>query len=177
MAKKSMQIKYKSKKRERNKNKNEETSEESIKSIIKTSLIVLVFLGAMYLMGYGLEKLGTFEKGYTPKSKETAIDYDSITVSTVFNRTEKTYFVIFDNFKSSFTSDSYINLLLEKKDEKYYKVDMSIPENAKYASEKSNKKATKPSELKINGITLIKIKNGRIADYVEGADKIEEYLK
>ena len=54
---------------------------------------------------------------------------------------------------------------------------MSIPENAKYAGEKSNKKATKPSELQINGITLIKIKNGRIVDYIEGSDKIEEYLK
>ena len=172
-----MQIKYKSRKRERNKNKEEELPVESVKSILKTSLIVAVFLGVMYFMAFGLEKLGTFEKGYTPVSKETTIDYDSITVSTVFNRSEKTYFVIFDNFKSSYTSDSYVNLLLEKKDEKYYKVDMSIPENAKYAGDKPNKKATKPSELQINGITLIKIKNGRIVDYIEGSDKIEEYLK
>ena len=67
MAKKSMQkIKYKSKKRERNKNKIEETPREEAKSILKTFLIVAVFLGVMYLMAFGLEKLGTFEKGYTP---------------------------------------------------------------------------------------------------------------
>ena len=158
-------------------NKNNMVEENTIKSLLKPVIIVLVFLGVMYLMAVGLEKLGTFERGYTAPSKETNFDYENISVSTVFNRNEKTYYVIFDNFKSSYTSNSYVNLLLESQDTTYYKVDMSIKENAKYASEKSNKKATKPSELKINGITLIKIKNGRIVDYIEGSDNIEEYLK
>ena len=176
MAKNKMQIKYKARKRERNKN-NQENEVESVKSILKTGLIVIIFLGVMYLMAFGLEKLGAFEKGYTHPTKETTFDYDSITMGTVFNRSEKTYYVVFDNFKSNYTSDSYINYLLESKETTYYKVDMSIPENAKYKGEKSNKKATKPSELVINGITLIKIKDGRIVDYVEGSDKIAEYLK
>lgn len=175
MAKKGMQIKYKSKKRERNKNKIEDDS--ALKNLLKPVIIVAVFLGVMYLMAIGLEKLGTFEKGYTAPTKETEFDYKNITISTVFNRSEKAYYVIFDNFKSSYTSNSYVNLLLESQDTPYYKVDMSVKENAKYASEESNKKATKPSELKINGITLIKIKNGKIVDYIEGSDKIEEYLK
>ena len=54
---------------------------------------------------------------------------------------------------------------------------MSKPENAKYLSKEENKDAKEVNDLKINGITLIKVSNGKIATYVSGIDKIEEYLK
>ena len=63
MAKKNMQMRYKSKKRERN--KIEVTKQDEAKSILKTIAMVLVFLGVMYLMMMGLEKIGVFEKGYS----------------------------------------------------------------------------------------------------------------
>ena len=178
MAKKGMHLKYQQKKRERNKNHEELTTEDSIKSFIKTFVGVLIFLGLMYLMGLGFQKLGAFDVGYNPPSKEaTTFDYEYIPASTVFNRSDNTYYVLFDNYKSDFTSDSYINKLLEKETKTaVYKVDMSKKENERIKGEKANPKASKYSELSIDNITLIKITNGRISTYLSGSDKIEEYL-
>ena len=178
MAKKSMQLKYKPKKRERNKANEGITAEDNIKSICKTFIGVLVFLGLMYLMGLGFQKLGAFDIGYTAPSKEAAtISYEYIPASTVFNRKDNTYYVLFDNYKNNFTNDSYINKLLEKETKTaVYKVDMSVKENQKVMGEKSNPKASKYSELSISDVTLVKIVNGRITTYLSGTEKIEEYL-
>lgn len=178
MAKKSMQMKYKSRKRERNKNKTEETSIDQVKSFGKTLLGVAIFLGLMYLCTIGMQKVGVFEAGYTaPTKEETKFDYENIPASTVFTRSEKTYYVLFDNYKDNYSSDSYINTLVSKSKTRVYKVNMSLKENESIKGKEANKKATKASELSINDITLIKITNGRIADYIVGSKKIEEYLK
>ena len=63
-----------------------------------------------------------------------------------------------------------------KADIKVYKVDLSKPENKVFKSEESNKNAKRASELKINDVTLIRIKNGKIVNYIESSAKIEEYL-
>lgn len=179
MAKKGMQIKYKSQKRERNKNLNENSTSLELKSIIKTLIGVIVFLVVSYLCVLGLEKIGLFEQGYVaPNKEETKFDYEFITMGTVLNRKEKTYYVIFDNYKTSITENTYINDLLKSQD-KYtiYKVDMNENENKKYISEEANKKAKTVNDIKINGLTLIKVTNGKIVDYVIGSKDIEEYLK
>ena len=176
MAKKSMQLKYKPKKRERN--KFEENQNNDAMSFVKTLVGVVIFLGLMYLMGLGFQKLGVFDNGYTAPTKEaTTFSYDFIPASTVFNRTDNTYYVLFDNYKDSFSNNGYIEKLLEKETKiSVYKVDMSIKENERVKGEKANPKATKFSELSINDITLIKINNGKIALYLTGSEKIEEYL-
>lgn len=178
MAKKGMNIKYKSKKRERNKYNPTMSTNDALRSSLFVFIGVIVFLVVMYLCVVGMEKLGVFEAGYTHPSKETMIDYDYINVGTVFTRSEKTYYVIFDDYSSNVSYDMYIDTLLSKKDKtRIYKVDMSKKENSKFASSKSNKKANNANELKINGITLIKITNGKIKDYIEGSANIESYLK
>lgn len=178
MAKKSMKLKYKSKKRERNKYDPTMNTKDSAKSFVKTFIGVLIFLGLMYLMVFGLEKLGLFQLGYTAPTKEdTEFDYEKIPIGTVFTRSEKTYYVLFDKYESVMTSDSYVNALVDSIDKvRVYKVDMSLGENAKYAGEKPNKKATRASELSINDITLIRITNGRIAEYYVGNEEIERHF-
>ncbi len=178
MAKNKMQIKYKSQKRERNKNNIEVSSVDSAKSFGKTLIGVVVFLGVMYLCVFGMQKLGIFEKGYTkPTKEETTFSYEYIKIGTVFNRSDKTYYVLFDNYKNNYTNDAYINTLLSKSSIPVYKVDMNVKENQSAKGNEPNRKATKPSELSINDITLIKINNGKITDYVVSRDSIEEYLK
>lgn len=85
------------------------------------------------------------------------------------------YYVLFDDF-SNLKNDSYVSYLTGKSDIKVYKVDLSKPENKVFKSEESNKNAKRASELKINDVTLIRIKNGKIVNYIESSDKIEEYL-
>lgn len=175
MTKKKMQVKYKPQKRERNKN-NEIKKEDEMKSTIKTVVIVLVFLGIMYLMMLGLEKMGVFEAGYKEPSYDTAFDYEFINANTVFTRDNSTYYVLFDDYGTKISNDKYINYKVGTLDVPVYKVDMSKKVNSKYKGSESNPNATNTDELRINGITLIKISNGRIESYVVGSDEIEEYL-
>ncbi|MBR4177774.1 MAG: hypothetical protein IKR57_00305 [Bacilli bacterium] len=178
MAKKGMQLKYKTKKRERNKVNEEVTTTDSIKSFGKTLIGVVIFLGLMYLMGIGFQKLGAFDIGYTAPTKDaTEISYEFIPASTVFNRSDSVYYVLFDNYKNSFSNYNYIEKLIEKETKTaVYKVDMSKKDNAKVIGEKANPKATKYSELSIDDVTLIKITKGKITLYLSGSEKIEEYL-
>ena len=99
MAKKNMNLKYKSPKRER-KNKDEEKERENyIKNTIKSICGVIIFFGCAYLIVLGMEKLGIFEAGYTAPDKEDAqVNYEYISTGMVFNRPEKTYYVIFDDY-------------------------------------------------------------------------------
>ncbi len=177
MAKNKMQIKYKQPKRVRNKSKETE-SDDKLMSAIKTVLGVLIAMTLMYLMMIGMEKLGVFEAGYTkPVSEETSISNEYIMVGEVLNRNEKNYYVLFDDYSSSYSYDIYVNNLLASSETRTYKVDMSKDGNSKYKSEDENKNASSISNLKINGLTLIKVSNGRIVDYKSGSDEIEEYLK
>lgn len=177
MAKKGMNIRYKSRKRERNKYKPELDNNNPVKNFLMTLLSVLLFLGLFGLMILGMKKLGVFERGYTkPEKEETKISYEYIPIGTVFNRTEKEYYVIFDDYSKSYTKDAYIDTRINNSDDTVYKVDMSISENAKYKGETPNKKATKVSELSINDVTLIKIVNGKISTYLAGTKEIEDYL-
>lgn len=179
MTKNSMKMKYKPVKRDKNKNNFEREEYSEFNSVLKTTLVVLISVGILYLGVLGMNKLGVFEKGYTkPVKEETAIDYEFIDIGTIFNRDEKTYYVLFDNYESILTSDTYINNLIGKQnDHKVYKVNMSLQANAKYINENENTKVQDVKDLRINGITLMKVSNGKNVKYISGSDKIEEYLK
>ena len=177
MAKSKMNLKYKTKKRERNKNKVEVNEKSELKSFIFTLLGILVFIALVYGGVLGLKALGVFDPGYTaPQKGTTEFSYEKILIGTVFNQSEKEYYVLFDTYGEG-TNDQYVDKLVTKSDKKIYKVDMSNKANATHISTKGNEKADKSTELKINGITLIKIKSGKIAKYYEGLDKIEYALK
>ena len=176
MAKNTMKMKIKRPKRERNKNKIEVSDNDKIKSAVYTLVGVLVFVGVVYGLVLLMEKGGLFEEGYTkPTSEATEISSEYIAGSTTFTRDMNEYYVLFDDF-SNLKSDSYVSYLAGKSDIKVYKVDLSKPENKVFKSEESNKNAKRASELKINDVTLIRIKNGKIVNYIESSDKIEEYL-
>ena len=176
MAKNNMGIKYKRPKRERNKVDYTITENDGLKKFFIILASVLVFIGVLYLGVLGLEKLGVFEEGYTKPSKgATEISTEYIMIGTVFNRPEKDYIVIFDDYSKNI--NPYVNSLAENYKLRAYKVDMSKSENSKYKSDKENTNVKKDSDLKINDVTMIRITNGKVSKYIVGADKIEEYLK
>lgn len=176
MTKNTMKLKYKPAKREKNK---KVEVENDFKSIIRTMIIVLITIGVMYLLMLGMEKLGVFQRGYTrPDKGETEVSQTFINIGTVFNRDNDEYYVLFDNYESDYTQSTYINYLIDKEEDiKVYKVDMSKNENKKYASEEENDDAQSVEDLKINGVTLIKIEDHENVRYISGREDIEEYLK
>ena len=178
MAKKGMNLRYKTRKRERNKYNPTMNADDGIKTFFKTLFAVVIFLGVMALMVFGMKKMGTFDRGYTaPTKSETSFDYVNISIGTVFNRSDKAYYVLFDDFSGRTTNNVYVDTLLEDVDIPVYKVDMSKSVNAKFKGEVPNKKATNSNELVINDITLIRIVNGKIANYLVGNEDIEKYLE
>ena len=177
MAKNKMKLNYKRPKRERNKNVIEIDEKDDLQKFFITLAIVIGFVGIMYLGVLGLQKLGVFEEGYTkPTSDATTISDEEILIGSVFNRPEKNYYVLFDTLSDN-NKNVYIEYLSSKDlDYRLYKVDMSISPNSKYVSDKSNTKAKTVTDLKINGITLIVINNGKISKYITGSDEIVGYL-
>ncbi len=175
MAKNKMKLKIKPQKRVRNKSV-ELSDSDKFKSVLYTLIGVLAFIGIVYGLVLLMEKGGLFEEGYTkPTSEATEISSEYISIGTVFTRDMNEYYVLFDDF-SGLKNDSYVSYLASKSNLKVYKVDMSKPENKSFASETSNPKAKRSNELKINGITLVRVKNGKIVNYIETSSKIEEYL-
>lgn len=157
-------------------------TKEELLSLLKITIIVAVIFGLAYLLTFFIVKKGVLDKGYIKQEvKEPVIDYVTASIGTVFNKSDKEYYVVFDKFSNQYENNVYLSSLLtmyENKENKLpvYKVDMNLGINEKYASDKSNKDAQKSSDLKINGVTLIKIKNGKNVAYIEDVDKIAKEL-
>ena len=147
-----------------------------IKIAIGVGLVVLVVFGATMLMN----KLGVFDEGYTkPERGEIIISYEDATVGTIFNRPDTEYYVVFDNFTEN--PNQYLTSILFRYSSiedglPIYRVDMSNGFNTKYAGEQGNPSAQKVEDVKINGVTLIKIVNGKNVKYIEGTTNIENEL-
>ena len=89
------------------------------------------------------------------------------------------YYVIFDDFTEN--PNQYLTSILfrysnEEETLPIYKVDMSNGFNTKYAGEQGNPSAQKVEDIKINGVTLIKIVNGKNVKFIEGTTNIENEL-
>ncbi len=147
-----------------------------IKIAIGVGVVVLVVFGATILMN----KLGVFDEGYTkPERGEIIISYEDATVGTIFNRPDTEYYVVFDNFTEN--PNQYLTSILFRYSSiedglPIYRVDMSNGFNTKYAGEQGNPSAQKVEDVKINGVTLIKIVNGKNVKYIEGTTNIENEL-
>lgn len=152
--------------------------EQEMKNFVLIIFIVAVLFGLMYLLTYVILEQGFISKGYQkPTISDPIVDYETATIGTVFGKPEKEYYVVFDEFGDIHKKSVYLDSILQMyKDEKdklpVYKVDMSYGVTDQYKSEKSNPKANKSSDLKINGVTLIKIKNGKNVLYLDNIDKI-----
>ena len=147
-----------------------------IKIALGVGVVVLIVFGATILMN----KLGVFDEGYTkPERGEIIISYEDATVGTIFNRPDAEYYVIFDDFTEN-PNQHLTSILFRYSNEEetlpIYKVDMSNGFNIKYAGEQGNPSAQKVEDIKINGVTLIKIVNGKNVKYIEGTTNIENEL-
>lgn len=147
-----------------------------IKIALGVGVVVLIVFGATILMN----KLGVFDEGYTkPERGEIIISYEDATIGTMFNRPDIEYYVVFDEFTEN--PNQYLSSILfrysnEEETLPIYKVDMSNGFNTKYAGEQGNPSAQKVEDIKINGVTLIKIVNGKNVKYIEGTTNIENEL-
>lgn len=178
-----MLVIYMAKKKNKIKIDNSVSYDSNYKKIIITTVVVLVFLVAFYFITVAiLNKEDSSKSSSTKKDTgEVEIQSNEILVGTSFSIKDSEYLVVYYD-----TTDDAINGKIQNavstyrnasKDVNLYTVNMSDGLNKSYVSESGNSMASNASELAINGPTLIKFKDSEIVDYVEGVDRIVDYLK
>ena len=143
------------------------------KNIIVTVVVVLVVAVLFYLLSVYITN-----KPDKVRIAEGSISYEQISAGSTFSMSDKKYLVIFynrDNGGDIITAVS--NYKSKDKALPVYYVDYNDAINASIVSkDSSNPKATKASELKVKNPTLIEISNGSISQYIEGEEKVIDYL-
>ncbi len=143
------------------------------KSIIITAVVVLAIAVLFYLLSVYITN-----KPDKVRIAEGSISYEQISAGSTFSMSDKEYLVIFynrDNGGDITTAVS--NYKSKDKALPIYYVDYNDAINASVTSkDSSNPKATKASELKVKNPTLIEISNGSISQYIEGEEKVIDYL-
>ena len=145
----------------------------SYKNIIVTVIVVLVIAVLFYLL-----TIYIINKPDKVRVTEGSISYEQISAGSTFSMSDKKYLVIFynrDNGGDITTAVS--NYKSKDKALPIYYVDYNDAINASVTSkDSSNPNATKASELKVKNPTLIEISNGSISQYIEGEEKVIDYL-
>ena len=182
MAKAKLNDKVKIKKDKKKLNIDKFESDESKE--VKKFIIILLSIIVVVLAVYGITRLVNKDNDEDSTREVTAgeIDYDIVSVGTLFNRADSEYYVIV--YDGEDASAIYYSALMNKymNKEKAIKVffcDLANELNKKYyvgEDGSSNPKATKAGELAFKDLTLIKIKNGKIVKYLESLDTIKTEL-
>lgn len=151
------------------------------KKIVIITLSVLAFLAAFYFITVAiLNKDDNSTKNDTNKDTEVEIQYKEILVGTSFSMKDSSYLVVYynttDKDNASDISSAISTYRTNNKDSHIYYVDMNNALNKNFVSGESNSSASSAEELKINGPTLINFADGKIVEYVEGKDRIIDYL-
>lgn len=145
----------------------------NVKSILCIIAVILVILLLFYFLTVVL-----LNKGSNSITSNASIQYTKILAGESFHQKEDHYLVFFYDMSSSDASD-YAGFIRTYRDkEKHlpiYTVDLHEGMNQKYLSEDDNRKATKESELKLSGPTIIEFQEGQIQDYITSS--FEDYLE
>lgn len=149
---------------------------------IKRFILIVVGIVVILFCIYGLTNI--LNKEETEPIKSVNINYDILSVGTIFNAPYDNYYVLIYDSKSD-NASIYSSILdnLKGKDDvkKVYFVDLNNKINGNYYNKdnngKSNPKATSVSEFNFGELTLLEIKNKKIVSYKENIDEISKLVK
>lgn len=154
-------------------------SDNTVQNLIKIVVILAVAFVLFYLITYFVTK---HNKTYSweNNNESSVIQYDKILFGTLFTQNTNEYYVLAfpysDDNKDIY--DTFIRMYKEKdKALNFYTIDLDSDFNKQYISDTSNLNTNNMKELKVKDITLFKIKDSKISEYIEGNDQIVEELK
>ena len=96
-------------------------------------------------------------------------------IDMIWEQKEDKYYVYFYDFSDK-NNDVESAITSKLSESRVYRVDIKSGFNSNFMSDTSNVKAQKKEELKINGVTLIVIENGKNINYIEGSDNIVTFI-
>ena len=148
---------------------------------MKNALIVLISVIVVIALVYLVAAIIMGEIKFKEDKEINEIQYETILAGSTFKKQDKEYIVVYYDFNKEDASGLNSTITTYKEQSKakaLYKVDLSLKQNAIYQTEKtSNKKPKNAKDLKIKGPTLIHIHDGKVKTYIEGKEKIQDYLK
>lgn len=160
------------------KNKKENTSLVTNNEMANLVKIILVIV-AIFLIFYGITSIVTKNNTDNNQTGNVTIQYDEILLGTLFEQPNSEYYVLVTKEDDYYTS-TYTSLLSayasEKNAIRFYTANLDNGFNKSYESEESNTKINNLQELKLNGSTLLKIKDKSIVAAYEGDTQIIGHL-
>lgn len=142
-------------------------------------LSVLAFLSIFYLLTVYITNKD--DDSSVKEKEETSIQYEEILAGSSFDMNEKEYLVVYYDKTNAEVNEALATKITEYKNKQdakaLYIVDLSNSFNKEAVSkDDSNSKPSDASELAVSEPTLIEFKEGKVTNYIEGVDSIEEYL-
>lgn len=154
---------------------NDDNPMNEVYKLLKVLGIVLGVLVLVYLLvGIFVTKEISFG-GNKNNSSEVTMNADYLLASETFRQKEDKYYVYFYDFSDK-NNDVESAITSKLSESRVYRVDIKSGFNSNFMSDTSNVKAQKKEELKINGVTLIVIENGKNVNYIEGSDNIITFI-
>lgn len=162
-----------------------QTAEQTeIRNFIIVIIVVLLCVGAIYLLTRAFVTKDLFTKNEDTPTEEVVagkVNYEVAIMGQILNRPYKEYYVaIYDQAEGDYAADMATLLYAYTNKEEHlhmYSVDLSNKLNEGYYDpENVNVEAKSISDIKVGDITLIKVKNGKISKYIVDYSKMEKEL-
>ena len=151
----------------------------SLKNLLLIVIVLVIVLGIFYFI---TDLLVEPVKQNYEDTPTTQTDLTKITLGSMLEKNQKVYYVLAtkqsENDKANYMQlyNNYISKYTSVENSlRFYYVDLSDAINKAYLSDKANI-TNEISELKVNGDTLFKIKDGKIDSYFEGKTNIIDHL-
>lgn len=152
---------------------------EEQKEVIRFFIILISVLVVVCAV-YGISRMFIKETNpYEDEVTEGEINYDVVTVGTMFNRSDNEYYVaLYEKDDASAILYSAIINKYSKKDKslKVYFCDLTNSLNKEYVKDVSNPNAKTIEDVAFSKFTFVKIKNGKIVKYFENIDDVKKEL-
>ncbi len=152
------------------KNKKIENPPIEMGNMFKIVLIILIVFGIFYVITYYIKK-GNNETYNNQPNTYTTIQYDEILIGSILNQPEDEYYVLL--VSQDLYNRYYKNYLSQYSNgNKFYYAIIENGLNKSYFNETSNLKPEDIKDFKFNTISLLKIKESKIAETYEGNENV-----
>lgn len=151
-----------------------------VKAFIILVVIIGIFAGALFVVNGNLVTKDLKEEETTTTSSEVEYDSKLLTASSVFNVSDKNYYVLFydaTNADEKTFAEEFINKYSDDKTP-LYKVNLGDLMNKKYydTNGTENIKPTSKDDLLITRTTLIKFKKNKVVSFITDKNEIAKTL-
>lgn len=167
-----------------NKIKYKTAEQEEIRNFIIVIIVVLLCVGAIYLLTRVFvtkDLFGSSDETTKDEITEGVVDYDVAIMGQLLNRPYKQYYAVIYNSEGDYMYDMYslVYSYTSSNDKALhvYTIDLANTLNdGYYDPENVNVNAKTLEDLKVGDITLVKVKNGKISKIIVDYSKMEKEL-